>query len=88
MYFGNIFYIKNNIIDAYKYSGYTLNVPYGEWYEQGGEHIEVGGYDKWSKRYRTLEKKLLNCDILNNFKAVIRPTYKNIPQCKIWTLKN
>lgn len=36
------------------FTPHMIEVPTSEWYEQGGNLVSVGGYTKYSKRWRTL----------------------------------
>lgn len=54
--YGKVWYYENaeNVIWEGVLSPYKIDVPHSEWYEEGGHLIEVGGYSKYSKRWKTL----------------------------------
>lgn len=54
--FGKVWYYepKENTIWEGILSPYTIDVPTSEWYEEGGNFVSVGGYSKFSKRWRVL----------------------------------
>lgn len=56
---GKIFYYQPGSYYAWegKLSKHEIEVPVSEWYEPGGIHVEVGGYKRISKRWRTLTLK-------------------------------
>lgn len=57
--FGHIWYFdpENSHLWHGKFEKSMIDVPVSEWYESGGEHVSVGGYERISKRW----KKLMLC---------------------------
>lgn len=55
--FGCIWYFdpENARLWRGKFEKSMIEVPVSEWYEPGGDHVVVGGYEKISKRWRRLE---------------------------------
>lgn len=54
--YGRVWYYehKENTLWEGVFSPYMIEVPHSEWYETGGNHVSVGGYSRYSKRWRTL----------------------------------
>jgi len=52
-YFGRVYYwVGGQSLLPTHFNPFTLHVASTEWYESGGEHRSVGGYDRPSKRYK------------------------------------
>jgi ssDNA-binding Zn-finger/Zn-ribbon topoisomerase 1 len=54
--FGEVWYYEYKKETLWKgvFSPHMIEVPYSEWYEQGGNQVSVGGYTKYSKRWKKL----------------------------------
>ena len=54
--YGRVWYYeyKENTLWEGVLNPYMIEVPYSEFYEQGGNQISYGGYTRYSKRWRTL----------------------------------
>lgn len=64
-------------------------MPFAEWYEEGGEHVEVGGYEV---DYKAIKKPLFGSllQIGNHFAPMQRASFtpdnerKAVPACHLW----
>lgn len=65
------------------------HIPYADWYESGGEHVEVGGYDV---DYKAIKKPLRGplLNIGDHFAPLRRNAFtpenerKAVPECDLW----
>ena len=77
--FGHIWYFDPESAQLWhgKFDKCMIDVPYNEWYESGGHHVSVGGYEKISKRWKKLT--LTGPFFLNDVTFTIKPR----PEAKI-----
>ncbi|MDB5957514.1 competence protein CoiA family protein [Ramlibacter sp.] len=92
IYFGRTYYwwpgLGASVMPVH-YGIAKRHIPYAEWYEQGGEHIEVGGYEVDYKAIkRPVFGPLLKID--NHFAPHRRDAFtpenerKAVPECDLW----
>lgn len=83
LYYGRLHYWTGgaDIIPVH-FGEYQIWVGESEWYESNGELRQEGGYDRFSKRWRTAyhgqTASILDCI------AVVRPKWEDIPAARIW----
>ncbi len=55
--YGNVWYYEysTGALWQAELASYEIEVPVSEWYEPGGNQVVVGGYSRYSKRWRTLK---------------------------------
>lgn len=92
IYFGRTYYwwpgLGASVVPVH-YGSATRHIPYSEWYEEGGEHCEAGGYDK---DYKAIKSPMFGppLDISSNFAASTRGAFtpdnerKAVPACRLW----
>lgn len=92
IYFGRTYYWwpgRGATVLPVHYGVARRHIPYAEWYEQGGEHVEVGGYEV---DYKAIKKPLfgVELEIGRHFTAHKRGTFtpenerKAVPECHLW----
>lgn len=85
-YFGRVYYWSKGLqIVPVHFDPYKIEVDYSEWYEDG-DLVSVGGYERYSKRYRT-PQKCAPIQFPDGFRGVDRGAWAGgdieIPPCKI-----
>jgi competence protein CoiA len=91
-YFGRVYYwIEGLKIVSYHFDSYLKHIPASNWYSEDGEEMNVHGYSKRSKRYRSPVRR----DILNLAKDFITKERESwngkdlkIPNAKLFTGKH
>ena len=83
LYFGRLHYWDGGeqLLPVH-FGEYQISIPESEWYEEGGVHRQEGGYDRRSKRWRTVSHGEY-CSITDGF-ALQRTSWKEVPSAKIW----
>jgi competence protein CoiA len=92
MYYGRTYYWWPGMgatVQPVHYGIATRHIPYSEWYEEGGEHREAGGFEA---KYKAIKRPLLGpaVDISLGFAATPRDEFtpenekKAVPACKLW----
>jgi competence protein CoiA len=89
LYFGRNYFWKpgnTRFVRGVRFEGHKIEVPYSEWYSEGGEHHEAGGYDRFSKRLRKIRCGPL-FDISRDFTIRSRDSWSGgrfkVPKAKI-----
>lgn len=87
-YYGRVYYWTEGIkLTPYHFGDYKLHVPSSTFFEPGGNEVSYGGYDKYSKRYRTPIKGPV-VDIAKSFNSQFKKSWSGgsiiIPDCKLY----
>ena len=90
-YFGRVYYLFDGLkVLPVHFDPYLLDVPLSSWYESGGTEVSVGGYSRYSKRYR---RALVHdpIDLVDDFSPKKRNAFQmenySIPQATLWSDK-
>lgn len=87
-YFGRVYYwIGESLVVPCHFDPYLIEVESSEFYNSDGDHVSVGGYSRYSKRFRTLaEGRVL--DIAHDFEACEHRGFAGgqieIPPCRLY----
>jgi competence protein CoiA len=89
MYFGKVYYwLAGETLLPIHFDEHMLHVEYTEWYIPGGDGDmdSAGGYDRYSKRYRT--PRHLEPVTITSLSPTIRQAWKSstlsVPAAKLW----
>lgn len=90
-YFGRVYYWLSDLtIVPVHFSEYKKYVESSTWYNEHGDALSAGGYDKTSKRYKK-PRIGKNLNLVEDFQASRKREWKggtvNIPDCCIYTDK-
>ncbi|WP_028113349.1 competence protein CoiA [Ferrimonas kyonanensis] len=87
-YFGRVYYwYQEDLLLPVHFAAHKLYVKESEWYDPDGNHQSAGGYERFSKRYKTpVATSLLS--IANSFKAIPKSAWQqgtvSIPNCRLY----
>lgn len=92
IYFGRTYYWwagQGLTIKPVHYAAAVRHVEYREWFAEGGEHMEGGGYDA---KYKIVKEPNYgrDCNVADDFYEALREQFipdnerKAVPACKIW----
>lgn len=92
MYFGRTYYWwpgMGSQIKPVHYGTKMRHIPHSEWYEQGGELVSVGGYDKAYKAIKSPEhgpEVCISADCATMYRDPFTPENKKktVPSCLLW----
>lgn len=87
MYFGKVYYwLEGQLLQPVHFDPYKIHVPLSSWYDSDGDEHYAGGYDRYSKRYRT--PCLLEPTMITTLSAIKRKPWNesgiSIPSAKLW----
>lgn len=89
LYFGKLYYwISGEVLQPVRFDAYQLHVEYREWYipDGGGDMDSAGGYDRYSKRYKT--PRLLDRINITSLTSVNRKAWESkklsTPEARLW----
>ncbi len=89
LYFGQVFHWSGGAaVQAVKYDPWLIHVPYSEWgYDagEGGNGVQsAGGYDKFSKRWRT--PRATGTHFIGRMRASSRAAFQSVPAALLWSV--
>lgn len=87
-YFGRVYYwTGGSRVVPYHFDPYLLHVPYNEWHGEGGEEMSSGGFDRFSKKFKTLARGK-ELDLATDFVAAEKNGFTGgqivVPPCRLF----
>jgi competence protein CoiA len=87
-YYGRVyFWFNDSRVAPYHFDPYLLHVPHSEWRSEDGEEMSSGGYDRFSKKFKTPARGRL-LDIATDFVPVDHPGFVGgsmiVPPCRLF----
>lgn len=87
LYFGKLYYwLEGEILQPVRFDEYKIQVELSSWYDSNGDEQYAGGYERYSKRYRT--PHLLKPVNITSLTTVTRSAWssKNLtaPDARLW----
>ncbi len=87
-YFGRVYYwTGGSRVVPYHFDPYLLHVPYNEWHGEGGEEMSSGGFDRFSKKFKTPARGK-ELDLATDFVAAEKSAFTGgqivVPPCRLF----